>query len=293
MKKFFLLVVGLTAVIISGCATQSIQLGKDLSKSGVTYTEAVDKLLLVTTERVIDFDNAEVKKSRRGTTGLEEMIRAKDEAVLDLILEIEKFRLQTKLLKAYFINLQALSDSPVKNDTGEAVKTLSDSISKLNKSLSGKDKLTDDQKTQISTFSGLVTNSIHAAKVKDALHRDAKVIGENLALQEIQLRNISDILKDRFDSENDLFYKEKIIAPFKNTKQTLGNDWDSDRKQWFKTQFISQQLLTAQEAAKQLRGVWADILQGKPDIDSLNVLITEVNEFVVVVHALNTDKKTD
>ncbi|WP_290863290.1 hypothetical protein [Flavobacterium sp.] len=285
MKKRMFIVAGFTFALISGCATQSIQQGKDLSTSGIAYTNAVESLLDVTTDRVIDFDTDELKKSRRGTNPMT-MITQKNKALEDIIIEISKFRSQTKLLKAYFLNLQALADSPVKDDTGVAVKSLSDSISNLNKALSGKVNLTEDQKTQTGALAGLVANTIHAAKVKNALVRDAEIVGTYLALQEDQLKDIEGILSDRFNAKNDLFLNEKVIGPYVNISQPLTTNWDVDRKQWFMTQFISQQLSTAQEAAKQLRGVWADILQGKSDINSLSVLISDVNEFVVTAQAL-------
>jgi hypothetical protein len=166
---------------------------------------------------------------------------------------------------------------------------LSDSISKLNKTLGGEDgkeNLTDEQKKFLGALAGIAAKTIHAAKIKRALTRDAEVIAVYLSLQENQLKNIAGILKDRSDAENDLFLQEKVIAPYVNTEQSLGATWASDRKKWFETHFVSRQLETAQEAAKQLRGVWMDILQGKTDINSLSVLISDVNEFVTTVKAL-------
>lgn len=288
MNRKLILTTVLGAVLLSGCATQSIQQGKDLSTSGIAYTDAVDSLLVVTTDQVIDFDSAELKKTRRGSN-LRDMVSTKNEGLIGVLTELNKFRSQAKLLKTYFVNLQALADSPVKDDAGGAVKSLSDSISKLNKALdgeNGKESLSDDQKTQIGALGGLVANTIHAAKVKRALKRDAEVIGTYLALQENQLANITDILKDRFQAENDLFLNEKVIAPYVDKSKPLPASWSDNRKQWVKSQFVNQQLKTAKEAAKQLRGVWSDILQGKSDINSLSVLISDVNEFVTTVQAL-------
>lgn len=296
MKKSVILSLCLSLLLINGCATQAIQQGKDLSTSGIAYAEAVNNLLDATTDRVIDFDNEELKKTRLGSDP-KGMITEKNKAVVILLAEIEKFRAQTKLLKTYFLNLQALADSPVKEDAGASVKSLGDSISKLNKALEkdrdGKERLTEEQKTQIGALGGLVVNSIHTAKIKSALTRDAEVIGTNLALQENQLENITGILKDRFQAENDLFLNEKVIAPYADTSTPLSSEWPNDRKQWFKTQFVSLQLATAAEAAKQLRGVWGDILQGKTDINSLSILISDVNEFVTAFEALEAADKTN
>jgi len=290
MKKYVFLFLSLAVFMVGGCATQSIQQGKDLSTSGIAYTDAVNDLLDVTKDRIIDFDTKELKKTRRGSN-LREIITQKNMAVLDVLSEINEFQSQTKILKTYFLNLQALADSPVKDDAGNAVQVLSNSISKLNKSIegdNGKELLTDEQKKQIGALSGLVANSIHAAKVKRALKRDAEVIGIYLSFQENQLKIITGILQDRFNAENDLFLEEEVISPYVDINQDLGANWDANRKKWFQTQFVSQQLVTAQEAAKLLRGIWADILQGKTDLNSLSVLISDVNEFVTTTQALKT-----
>jgi hypothetical protein len=295
MKKHVFVALGLATILMSGCLTQSIQQGKDLSTSGIAYTEAVDKLLDATTDRVIDFDTKELIKSRRGSDPMG-MITQKNEELSNLLTQIGKFRSQTKLLKTYFLNLQALADSPVKDDAGGAVHSLSDSISKLNEALGGKDgkeNLTEDEKKQIGALGGLVANTIHAAKIKRALARDAEVIWIYLGLQEDQIENITGILRDRFLAENDLFLNEKVIAPYVDKSQSLGTEWANDRKQWIKIQFVSQQLVTAKEAAKQLRGIWVDILQGKTDIKSLSVLISDVNEFVTTVQALEAAGNTN
>lgn len=287
MKKKIITFV-LSVLLISGCATHTINQSRDLSASGIAYTEAVDKLLDTTIDKIIDFDNEELKKSRRGSN-LREMIAEKNKAITDILAEIERFRAQTKLLKIYFLNLQALSDSTVKNDAGGAVKLLSDNISNLNKTLGdqgGKLSLTEEQKTQIGALGGLVASTMHAAKINNALQRDAEVIGIYLALQENQLNNITDILKDRFSARNDLFLNEKVIGPYVDKNQSLGTAWGKNRKQWFKTQFIGQQLNTAKNAAQQLRGIWVDILQGRTDVNSLSVLISDINEFVITVQAL-------
>jgi predicted small secreted protein len=291
MKRTFIAALVLSSTLVAtGCATQSIRQGQDLSSSGVAYTDAVDKLLDVTTDRVINFDSAELIKTRRGSD-LKKMITEKNEALQSVLVELGRFRAQTRLLKTYFVNLQALADSPVKNDAGGAVKSLSDSISKLNKALGktdGKEKLSEEQKTQIGGLGGLVAHTIHGANVKRALERDAEIIGTYLALQENQLGNIVDMLEDRAQNDNDLFLNERVIAPYVAKDKPLGDSWIKDRREWAKTRCVSQQLKTAQEAAKHLRGVWEDILEGETDINSLSILIYDISEFVTSVQALET-----
>ena len=287
MIKIFIFALS-TFFVVNGCTTQPIQQGKNLSSSGIAYTDAINSLLEVTADRIIEFDTEELKKTRRGPN-LKQMITEKNDAVLDLLGELSNIQAQTKLLKTYFLNLQALADSPVRNDAGSAVQALSSSISSLNRNSST--RLTDEQKQQIGALGGLVANSLHSAKIKRALTRDAEIIGRYLSLQENQLEIVAGILKDRFEADNDLFLQEEVIAPYVDKQQDLGPDWEANRKQWLEARLINQQLSTAQEAAKQLRGVWADILQGKTDINALSVLISNINEFVTSVEGLDAASK--
>jgi hypothetical protein len=290
MKKI-IIAFGLSILLISGCATHTVKQSKDLSASGIAYTEAVDKLLDNTFDRIIDFDNEELKKARGGSD-LKRKITDKNQLIISLLTEIERFRAQTKILKLYFLNLQALADSSVKDDAGGAVKSLSDSLSNLNTTLD-KGGLTENQKTQIGALGGVLAGTVHAAKIRNALKRDAEVIGTFLALQENQLKNITNILERRLKVENDLFLNEKVIAPYVDKDKSLKSSWGEDRKQWLKTQFIGLKLNTASNAAKQLRGVWADILQGRTDVNSLSLLISDINEFVIIVQELKDKGNTE
>jgi hypothetical protein len=275
----------------TACApTQTIQQSRDLSTSGITYTEAVDSLVDSTVDRLIDFDSSVALKARRGQDKerLKMMLQTLNQDVTAIIHELEVFSGQNKLLRAYFVNLQALADSPVQEDFGGAVSELSGSISELNGSLLQDYTLTPEQQTNIGKLAGLVGKSIQATKLKNAFKRDAEVIGTQLALQEQQLEVIQGILQDRFEAENDLFYREKVEMPYSDFEgePNLGERWREDREQYIKSQFTHEQLKTAQIAAKQLRGIWTDIVQGSNDIGSLRILVSDVNEFVVAIENL-------
>ena len=292
-KHYGVCAVFIIALILNtACApTQTIEQSRDLSSSGLTYTTAVEALVDSTVLRIIDFDSASVIKSRRGQSEdqLKKILTAHNEALSALIAELEIFNGQNKLLQSYFINLQALADSPIKEDVGGSVSALSGSINELNKSLKGDFDLTPQQQTEIGKLAGLVAQSAQASKLKSALQRDAEIIATQLALHEQQLENITGILQDRFDAENELFFREQVEKPYASTDPSaeLGPSWQAARATYLRTQFTNQKLATAQIAAKQLRGIWTDILQGRNDTGSLRILISDVNEFVTSIENLN------
>ena len=280
------------ALFLGGCVapTAEIQQGKNLSASGIAYANAVDSLLDVTVDKVIEFDNTVSEKVRYGTDPTK-IINDRNTAITAQIAQIEQYRAHTKVLKVYFLNLQALADSNVKGDAGTAVQSLGESINDINQALNKPDspaKLSADQITQISALGGIVANAALADRLKVALTRDAKIIGTFLSLQENQLANITSILKRRFDATNNQFLQQKVVIPYADTANPLPPDWAANRTEWLKSHFINQQLDTATQAAKQLRIVWQSILEGKEDLGSLSLLLSDVNEFVTTVQALKT-----
>jgi len=292
-KHYGICAVFIIALILNtACApTQTIEQARDLSSSGIAYTTAVEALVDSTVVRIIDFDSASVIKSRRGQTEdqLKKILAAHNEALSALVAELEMFKGQNKLLQSYFVNLQALADSPIKEDVGGAVSTLSSSINGLNQSLQSDYELSPQQQAEIGKLAGLVAQSAQAAKLKKTLQRDAEIIAIQLALHEQQLEIITEILQDRFDAENELFFREQVEKPYASTDPSaeLGPGWQAARATYLRTQFTNQKLATAQIAAKQLRGIWTDILQGRNDTGSLRILISDIDEFVTSIENLN------
>jgi hypothetical protein len=279
-----------------GCAsTASIEQGKNLSASGIAYSDAVYALIDVSIDKVIDFDSVELRKGRFGEAAvLKQRIEEQNKAVADVVAELASFKAQTAILKAYFVNLQALADSTVKDDAGAAVQALSESIGSLNGAIGNKAAVARAEalKQPLGTLAGLVAQSVQAEKIKRALTRDADVINRFLRLQEIQLENISDILKDRFVATNDLFASEEVNGPYADTKRVLGDEWIANRKLYIKSTFVNQQLDAARQAASQLQGIWADIAQGKADIGSLRIVIADIDGFVGAVQAIEAAGKS-
>jgi hypothetical protein len=269
----------------------------DLSTSGIQYADAVDGLLNVTIDRVIDFDSTEAIKIRKYASedSLKSTIKERDSALLGLLNELNSFRRYTQQLKVYFLNLQALADSSVQTETGAAVRALSESVRNSNKEIKGEDSisLSNEEIDGIAKLGGLVAKEMHAAKISSALQRDATIISEQLLLHEKLLDNLAGILTSRFEIENDEFRNEKVIGPYTNKETPLGAEWKKDRKKWLKSQFTFASLNKAKEAARQLRAVWEQILQGQSDLNSISSVLQDINEFVTIINEIKEANESE
>jgi hypothetical protein len=159
-RRFFVLS-GLI-LLLSGCisSSQKIEQGRDLSTSGIQYAEAMNGLLDVAIDRVIDFDSSEAILIREWANEktLKQTIEDRDTALLELLNELYSFRQYTQQLKAYFLNLQTLASSPVQAETGAVVRELSESIHNANNKIrrNKKIKLSKKETDGIAALSQLV-----------------------------------------------------------------------------------------------------------------------------------------
>ena len=100
--------------------TQTIRQSSDLTQAGIKYSDAMSKLLDVTTDTVIDSDNNDLLYQQKLTSNenkeeerekLKEFLDQHNKEVKKLIETIGLFQNYTRLLKDYFTNLQALASS--------------------------------------------------------------------------------------------------------------------------------------------------------------------------------------
>ncbi len=297
MHRQAILILGILALLMTACSSNTLKQSRNVSASGVAYADSVNELLDETIKQVIDFDSHELLKTRIGSNP-KQMLKQKNKALITLISEINRFRYQTSLMKNYFVNLQALSDSTIKDDMGTSVATISGSISHLNNRSDKVDNISkyainEEQQTYIGTLTGMLLGAHYAANIKATLKRDAPIIGTQLLLQEKQLKHILSILKDRLSAGSAIFLGKKIVAPYVNKETPMidKESWVRHRREWFNMQQASPIFAKVKEAHKALRLAWEDILRGKEDIEATSTMLADVSEFVTTLRHLDKARK--
>ncbi len=283
----------LGCLALGGCLgpTQTLQQGSDLCAAGVQYAEALDQLLDVTIETVIDYDSDELLRQRKyaDPNDLRRFLDERDDALIEQVKTLETFRNHGQRLQAYFVGLQELVDAKVQDSAAAAVGDLSSSIAAANESLKKSQKLdlTEEEQAAVSQLGGLVARSVHAKTVKTVLRRDAAVVAEQLALHEKLLEKLRAILEDRYAGQRDVVRNQKIRKPYVAAGEPLGDEWKADRKQWIRSNFCLEELTRATEAVRQMRFVWAGILEGRRSVESVQLALNDIHEFTQAVLALH------
>lgn len=286
------------SVVLGGCSNSTLVKTMDLSASSIAYTETVNELLDQTIGHVIDVDSKELLRTRIGKHRAEKL-KERNQSLKILIAEINEFRYQTFLMNNYFVNLQALADSTVKDDIGVNVGRISSRIHYMNnRPRDANDEtrisrlLTEEEEGYISKLGSMLVGSYYGARIEAALRRDAPIIGKQMLLQEKQLTHILDIFRDRIDAESRMHLTDEVVAPYVNPEiQILDKEpWMSDRRRWFELQQAQPIFNDVKEAHKALQLAWEDILRGKKDIGSVDIMLADVNNFLGTLHALDQSR---
>lgn len=278
---------------LGGCmgSTRTVQQGKDLCGAGIQYTEALDMLLNATIETVIDYDSDELIRQRKyaDPNDLRGFLEERNQALVEQVKTLETFRNDGRRLHAYFVSLQGLADARLQESAAAAVGDLSASIAAANGNLKKSQHLSLNEQEQaaVSQFGGLVAKGVHAEAVKRALRRDAPVIAEQLVLHEKLIEKLQGILEDRYAGQMDVIRNQKIRKPYVAAAEPLGDEWKADRRQWIRSSFCLEELTKAVEAIRQMRFIWAGVLEGRQNIESVQLALNDLYAFTQAVRTLH------
>jgi hypothetical protein len=297
------LLIAITILELTGCASVQVQRGKDLSTVGIQYTEATIALVDVAIDAMIDADSqalvrtklpaAALQRPQYAPDKLQEKLDTSNKGLVENTKLYLSLRASLSAVEAYFKALQTLVDNPQSESAGSAVSTLADRVNAISKAVKGiQPVISNEQKTALSGLAKLVANEVHGAKVGAALKRDASVIGEALALQEALMENAETIIVGALNDENARFYVDKVRRPFE--KQEIDRVWVTDRKTYIKakaTGVTAEALKSARAASKQMSKSWEKILSGVYDISETRKQIEEVEALVSAMVALKQAEK--
>ncbi len=298
LRQLSLYAVGsLIILTVPFACTYTIHQSTEFSDVGIKYTEAVEELLRVTEDTIIEDDSntllylqdlTSMEDKKEESRLLEKRLKQHDEEVLTILRSLAQFRRHTRLLNAYFVNLQALARTDAPGDTAKAVGQLSASIDNARLALEKSERLSisESERDGISDLAKLVSRGVQSSKLKEALERDAPIIGAELVLHEKLLTKLAGILeqsaKKKFVNER----KVKVLEPYKSKEIKNKEQWKKARESLLKSTTTIPTLEAATEAARQMGLVWKGILEGKTDVTSVQLLLADINDLTAALGKL-------
>lgn len=290
----------LCSFLATGCSTHKINQTNEVSTTAITYTNTVNGLLKVTSERVIEMDSKHLGMSYKGKDKKLKLMQ-KNDALEKWLHVADQLREQNVLLQKYFKALQAMVDSPLQNDMSDTLGSVSHSISEINDTQSirrGKSSrnrvLNLNQTGYVSSLSKSLISKRYARKVRSALLRDKEIIAKQIELQAKQLNMISSIYKRRTRMDNQHHYANNVLGPFVSespNNQFHIDSWAQSRLEWFNRKEALDIFADVQDANKAFSEAWINILQGKRDIGAVKAMLGDVNSFVRQAYQLRDSIK--
>src|SRR5438874_1804810 len=184
MKVSGLLAATLLAVAASsGCV--SIGQVERLSSAGITYGAAMDELLRATEESGIDADSERLlSQGRKASRTLRENIYDAHAGVTETVTVLERLRRHARLLRDYFLALNALAatDAPARAQT--SVQGAAAALSELGGKLRESPLLSREERDSLSQLAGLGVTAFQRHLIVKELRARAALIEQQLRIHE-------------------------------------------------------------------------------------------------------------
>lgn len=203
------------ATLLLGCSTP-IKQGQDLSSSGIAYSDALSNLADATAVTVVDSSSRDLLRVRkREPRDKRDAILSKSDAEIgDYLIQIAALKSNVVTIKAYFVGLQALSQSDAPERSGAALKDVSTAINQANATLrdSKRPVFSDVQLQATQQFGALIVKAALAREVSQALERDKTIIGAQLLYEERLMTELAGTLQRLYKQASDAFRRTKCTT---------------------------------------------------------------------------------
>jgi hypothetical protein len=285
-------------LLLQGCATGSVQRGKDVSSAAIAYSEATVAVIDVAIDAVIDNDSESQVQSPLAAVPAAQRAGRLEQLDKGLVRSVQLYaelKQSVSATRAYFIALQDLANGSPAEATEKAVESLARRVGDVNGTLEGDGAasgVSDEKAAALGGLAGLVAAQIHGAKVSRALERDAEIIGRALLLQEEVLKQAGDDIRAYLKATNNRLFRTRVRIPYE--KAALGPDWVADRRTYLKTRALGENhasLQAADAAAAKMQIVWTRILGGSYSAGEIAASLNDSAELLdAVVILRDVDK---
>lgn len=288
-----------TLSCLSGCLSFDVNQENDMAKAGAVYTQNTAALIDEAIKSANHSDSEamlyiKIPETMLGTGEFTDdaMKDRLDKSDAGLIANAEKaYQLKASLdsVNAYFVGLQDLVNDPTADRNAMAVENLAVQVNGMNRALEGKNAgapaISQEKQDAMVQLTRVLSDQIHARKVKKAIKRDAQVIATALYLQSELLdwaeRNI---LMD-LSSMTNRFFVTRVEVPYTKQGDSLNQKWVDDRMLYLKTKAFIQDCQARKASRDQSMyelDLWSSALSGQYDQSMISQQIVDIRRVIRV-----------
>lgn len=309
--KLFLTAV--MAVTLTGCLSFGVEDKNGIAVTGADYSQETSALVdeyiksMTSTASAAEVDNAvklrEYALANPGSTSmppeteLAGRLSTSNELLLSNTLEALQLKASLDSVNDYFMGLQALVDDPTAERNVIAVKQLADSVNGLNNALKkgvGEPAISAEKRNSLLQLTKVLSDQIHAGKVKKAVIRDREVIAMALYLQGEVLTAVQGAIFRALSSDLRTFYAGKIEGPYLKQSSDMNEQWVANNMLYLNTSASMQEIKARQsnrdDESNQIK-LWGSALAGKYDPSLVNQQILDIKKLISMKAAVVNSMK--
>lgn len=203
-----------------------------------------------------------------------------------------KLKASLDSVNAYFFGLQELVRDPTAARNAAAVENLATEVNGMNRALGGDSNgpaISYERKDALVKLVRVLSDQIHARKVKKAMKRDAAVIDAALTLQtELLDWAEMNIFGDLTMTAN-RFYKAKVELPYAEQSSAMDERWVDNRLLYLKAKvFIDdyQKRRSARSQPMYQQDLWATALKGRYGQAIVSQQIRDIRQIIAIKNEL-------
>lgn len=300
MKVRAIMAAGLLACL-SGCLSFEVKDESDISNAGLIITQ---NTAIIVDEAIKSTGHSDSQSMRafleppvcvnaqEGTPCFEiqnERIKRLDESNARLLHNADqalKLKASLDSVNAYFFGLQELVRDPTAARNAAAVEGLASEINGMNRAFGGDaPAISYERKDALVKLVRVLSDQIHARKVKKAVKRDAAVIDTALTLQaELLDWAEMNIFGDLTMTAN-RFYKTKVELPYAEQSGGMDERWVDNRLLYLKAKVFIDDYQKRRSARRQpmyQQDLWATALKGKYGQAIVSQQIKDIRQIIAL-----------
>lgn len=289
-------------ICLTGCLSFGVEDQNNIAATGAIYSSQTSAIVDEAIQSMNSSDSAALlvtkipdslkSDPRFSEEELTKRLNISNEGLISNTVSALELKASLNSVNAYFYGLQALVDDPTADRNVLAVANLANQVNNLNDALQEKGRsepaISREKGNAVLQLTRVVSDQIHARKVKKALLRDAPVIAMALYLQsEVLSFSEMTIFRD-LTSMTNRFYVDKVEQPYQKQDSTMNVQWVANRTLYLKTMANIKELEARQtnrdDAMLQIN-LWSSALSGKYDPSIVSEQIIDIRKMI----SLKTD----
>ena len=298
---------------LSGCLSFGVEDKNNIAVTGANYSNETSALVdeyiksMNSTASAAEVDNAiklreyvlanPASNPIKPESQLIEMLSTTNNQLLENTLEALKLKASLDSVNDYFMGLQALVDDPTAERNVLAVAQLADNVNGLNNALKkdvGEPVISEEKRNALIQLTKVVSDQIHARKVKKALIRDREVIAMALYLQGEVLNSIQGEIFRALNSDLSTFYAVKIENPYLKQSSDMNDQWVANNLLYLNTSASMTEIKarqTSRDDEMNQINLWSSALEGKYDPSLVNQQIQDIKKLIYMKTAVVNSMK--